>query len=89
MTDSTRHTITARLWFNVNSGGAEDRLSLKAEIAYSADSDGTGFTLIDARIVENDDHLNLSDADLRDAAQCWLDDEGYDAACQHAERAPA
>lgn len=87
MAETTRHTITATLRFNVSSGGCEDRLSLKADLTYSVGRTASGpdFTLIEARIVENGDGLDPTDEQLRDRAQDWLDDEGYDAACQRAE----
>lgn len=44
--------------------------------------------LVNATLISGDG-LDLADSDVKDRAQAWLDDEGYDACCQLAEAVPA
>jgi hypothetical protein len=84
----SEHRITAKI--------GEGETELTIDIAYSykpewpADSMDPGapaeMEVIKAVVVGDEDFNNFLPAYVRDLAQNWLDDEGYEMACQHAER---
>jgi hypothetical protein len=70
----TRHTITATL------GGEESALVIDITYTYP------GLDIIGAAAVGNDDVNFWTPKYVHDCAVCWINGDGYDAACQRAER---
>ena len=98
MANPSEHTITADLPRHVGEGDDADTMHFKADVTFvytpgkppRADpmwpAGGPELELI--KVVPLDDKIGLhfSDGEIKVIAENWLADEGYDLACQKAER---
>ena len=98
MANPSEHTITADLPRHVGEGDGADTMHFKADVTFvytpakcfSWDPSTVviPLELELIKVVPLDDkiYLHFSDGEIKVIAENWLADEGYDLACQKAER---
>jgi hypothetical protein len=83
---TSRHTIDAKIpyQFHVPCCLDAERVDLLTRVVYQYEFNGAGFclTVVDARIL-SDEHETPHN--VNSWAQDWIDLDGYDRACTHAE----
>ena len=88
---TTTHTILAELPRHLSDAeGATDTEYFKADITYSYTPTTGRRWSADLTVLAVHPHVDVGDflsrQELRDLAQEWIDDRGYDAACALAQR---
>lgn len=83
----THHTLTTKIpvlfSFPGLAAGESERANITVDIVFTATHDAgePELMLVSATLIDGDG-LDPTDEQVRDWAEAWLDDEGYDAACR-------